>query len=45
MRFLLLILPVLNVGFILAMLTAFGATLTLPFGIAGIILTIGMAVD
>lgn len=33
-----------NVGFILAMLTAFGATLTLP-GIAGIILTIGMAVD
>lgn len=35
---------VLNVGFILAMLTAFGATLTLP-GIAGIILTIGMAVD
>jgi preprotein translocase subunit SecD len=32
------------VGFILAMLTAFGATLTLP-GIAGIILTIGMAVD
>lgn len=35
---------VFNVGFILAMLTAFGATLTLP-GIAGIILTIGMAVD
>lgn len=33
-----------NIGFILAMLTAFGATLTLP-GIAGIILTIGMAVD
>lgn len=33
-----------NVGFILAILTAFGATLTLP-GIAGIILTIGMAVD
>jgi protein-export membrane protein SecD len=33
-----------NVGFILAMLTAFGGTLTLP-GIAGIILTIGMAVD
>jgi protein-export membrane protein SecD len=33
-----------NVGFILAMLTAFGATLTMP-GIAGIILTIGMAVD
>ncbi|MDY0152673.1 MAG: protein translocase subunit SecD [Candidatus Cloacimonas sp.] len=35
---------VFNVGFVLAMLTAFGATLTLP-GIAGIILTIGMAVD
>ncbi len=35
---------VFNIGFILAMLTAFGATLTLP-GIAGIILTIGMAVD
>jgi len=35
---------VFNVGFILAMLTAFGATLTMP-GIAGIILTIGMAVD
>ncbi|HPM04498.1 MAG TPA: protein translocase subunit SecD [Candidatus Cloacimonas sp.] len=35
---------VFNVGFILAMLTAFGATLTLP-GIAGVILTIGMAVD
>lgn len=33
-----------NVGFILAILTAFGGTLTLP-GIAGIILTIGMAVD
>ncbi len=33
-----------NVGFILAILTAFGATLTLP-GIAGIVLTIGMAVD
>jgi len=33
-----------NVGFVLAMLTAFGGTLTLP-GIAGIILTIGMAVD
>lgn len=33
-----------NIGFILAVLTAFGATLTLP-GIAGIILTIGMAVD
>ncbi|MDD4308779.1 MAG: protein translocase subunit SecD [Candidatus Cloacimonetes bacterium] len=35
---------VFNIGFILAILTAFGATLTLP-GIAGIILTIGMAVD
>jgi protein-export membrane protein SecD len=35
---------VFNVGFILAALTAFGGTLTLP-GIAGIILTIGMAVD
>ncbi len=35
---------VFNVGFILAMLTAFGGTLTLP-GIAGMILTIGMAVD
>ena len=35
---------VFNIGFILAMLTLFGATLTLP-GIAGIILTIGMAVD
>ncbi|PKN75720.1 MAG: protein translocase subunit SecD [Candidatus Cloacimonetes bacterium HGW-Cloacimonetes-2] len=35
---------VFNVGFILAMLTAFGASLTMP-GIAGIILTIGMAVD
>lgn len=33
-----------NIGFILAMLTLFKATLTLP-GIAGIILTIGMAVD
>ncbi len=33
-----------NIGFILAMLTMLGATLTLP-GIAGIILTIGMAVD
>lgn len=33
-----------NIGFIIAMLTAFGGTLTLP-GIAGIILTIGMAVD
>ncbi|WP_419779995.1 protein translocase subunit SecD [Maridesulfovibrio sp.] len=35
---------VLNVVLILAGLAAFGATLTLP-GIAGIILTIGMAVD
>ncbi len=34
----------LNVMFILALLAAFGATLTLP-GIAGIALTIGMAVD
>ncbi len=34
----------LNVLFVLAGLTAFGATLTLP-GIAGIVLTIGMAVD
>ena len=34
----------LNVLFIMAALAAFGATLTLP-GIAGIILTIGMAVD
>ncbi len=34
----------LNVAFLLALLAAFGATLTLP-GIAGIILTIGMAVD
>lgn len=33
-----------NVGFILAALTAFGGTLTMP-GIAGMILTIGMAVD
>jgi preprotein translocase subunit SecD len=33
-----------NIAFIGAMLAAFGATLTLP-GIAGIILTIGMAVD
>ena len=33
-----------NIVFILALLAAFGATLTLP-GIAGIILTIGMAVD
>lgn len=35
---------VLNIIFILAVLSAFHATLTLP-GIAGIILTIGMAVD
>jgi len=35
---------VLNMLFILSILAAFGATLTLP-GIAGIILTIGMAVD
>ncbi|MEZ4700090.1 MAG: protein translocase subunit SecD [Rhodothermales bacterium] len=35
---------VLNVIFILGILAAFGATLTLP-GIAGIVLTIGMAVD
>jgi preprotein translocase subunit SecD len=34
----------LNVVFICAMLSLFGATLTLP-GIAGIVLTIGMAVD
>jgi len=34
----------LNVIFILAILALFGATLTLP-GIAGIVLTIGMAVD
>ena len=34
----------LNVAFLLALLAAFGSTLTLP-GIAGIILTIGMAVD
>ncbi len=34
----------LNVIFILGILAAFGATLTLP-GIAGIVLTIGMAVD
>lgn len=33
-----------NVGFILAMMTLFGGTLTLP-GIAGIILTIGMSLD
>ncbi|WP_020675625.1 protein translocase subunit SecD [Geopsychrobacter electrodiphilus] len=35
---------VLNIVFICAMLSLFGATLTLP-GIAGIVLTIGMAVD
>lgn len=35
---------ILNIFFILALLTALGATLTLP-GIAGIALTIGMAVD
>ena len=35
---------VVNVAFILAVLTMFEATLTLP-GIAGVILTIGMAVD
>ena len=34
----------LNVLFIMALLAAFGATLTLP-GIAGIVLTLGMAVD
>jgi protein-export membrane protein SecD len=34
----------LNVVLLLAALTAFGATLTLP-GIAGIVLTMGMAVD
>lgn len=34
----------LNVFFVMAMLAAFGATLTLP-GIAGIVLTVGMAVD
>lgn len=33
-----------NVLFVMAGLTAFGATLTLP-GIAGIVLTVGMAVD
>jgi len=33
-----------NVGFILAAMTLFGGTLTMP-GIAGIILTIGMSVD
>jgi preprotein translocase subunit SecD len=35
---------VLNVAFLLATLAALGATLTLP-GIAGIVLTLGMAVD
>jgi preprotein translocase subunit SecD len=35
---------VLNVLLILALLSIFGATLTLP-GIAGIVLTVGMAVD
>lgn len=35
---------ILNVFFVLSVLAGFGATLTLP-GIAGIILTIGMAVD
>ncbi len=35
---------VLNLIFILAILSIFGATLTLP-GIAGIVLTVGMAVD
>jgi len=35
---------ILNIVFILGILAAFGATLTLP-GIAGIVLTIGMAVD
>jgi len=35
---------ILNVVFIMAMLSIFGATLTLP-GIAGIVLTVGMAVD
>ena len=35
---------ILNVVFVLAGLTMFGATLTLP-GIAGIVLTVGMAVD
>jgi protein-export membrane protein SecD len=34
----------LNIGLILAALAGFGATLTLP-GIAGLILTVGMAVD
>ena len=35
---------VLNVGFLLALLALIGATLTLP-GIAGLILTVGMAID
>jgi preprotein translocase subunit SecD len=35
---------VLNVLFMMAILAAFGATLTLP-GIAGVVLTLGMAVD
>lgn len=35
---------VLNIFFIAAMLSLFGATLTLP-GLAGIVLTVGMAVD
>ena len=35
---------IVNIGFILAVLTMFEATLTMP-GIAGMILTIGMAVD
>jgi preprotein translocase subunit SecD len=35
---------ILNLLFVMAGLTAFGATLTLP-GIAGIVLTVGMAVD
>jgi len=35
---------ILNVGLVFGLLSAIGATLTLP-GIAGIVLTIGMAVD
>ncbi len=35
---------IINVGLIFGLLSAIGATLTLP-GIAGIVLTIGMAVD
>ena len=35
---------ILNIGLIFGVLSAIGATLTLP-GIAGIVLTIGMAVD